>query len=147
MEPESSAPYSQVPAIWTYPEPTPSSLHPLPLPKIHLNIILTSTSGSPQWSFPPFLLLYLCSQYCFRHLGKVAKSDVSIVASVLLSVTAEQLGSRWAVFRDFFFGDISTFCQEISSLVKIGQKYQTLYMRGLCTSKEQLCTVPMPLRG
>ena len=31
MEPESSSPYSQVPAICPYPEPTPSSLHPLPL--------------------------------------------------------------------------------------------------------------------
>jgi len=33
MEPESSSPYSQVPAICPYPEPTPSSLHPLPLPE------------------------------------------------------------------------------------------------------------------
>ena len=33
MEPESSSPYSQVPAIRPCPEPTPSSLHPLPLPE------------------------------------------------------------------------------------------------------------------
>ena len=33
MEPESSSPYSQVPAICPYPEPTPSSLHPFPLPE------------------------------------------------------------------------------------------------------------------
>jgi len=33
LEPESSSPYSQVPAICPYPEPTPSSLHPLPLPE------------------------------------------------------------------------------------------------------------------
>jgi len=33
MEPESSSPYSQAPAIYPYPEPTPSSLHPLPLPE------------------------------------------------------------------------------------------------------------------
>ena len=32
MEPESSLPYSQVPATCPYPEPTPSILHPLPLP-------------------------------------------------------------------------------------------------------------------
>jgi len=31
MEPESSSPYSQVPAICPYPEVTPFSLHPLPL--------------------------------------------------------------------------------------------------------------------
>ena len=33
MELESSLPYSQVPATCPYTEPTPSSLHPLPLPK------------------------------------------------------------------------------------------------------------------
>jgi len=33
MESESSSPYSQVPAICPYPKPTPSSLHPLPLPE------------------------------------------------------------------------------------------------------------------
>ena len=33
MEPEISSPYSQVPAICPYPEPTPSCLHPLTLPE------------------------------------------------------------------------------------------------------------------
>ena len=33
MEPESSLLYSQVPATCPYPEPTPSSLHPFPLPE------------------------------------------------------------------------------------------------------------------
>jgi len=33
MESESSSPYSQVPAIRSYTEPTPSSLHALPLPE------------------------------------------------------------------------------------------------------------------
>ena len=33
MESEGSTPYSQVPAICPYPEPTPSSLQPLQLPK------------------------------------------------------------------------------------------------------------------
>ena len=33
MEPESSSLYSQVPAICSYPEPTASSLHPLPHPE------------------------------------------------------------------------------------------------------------------
>ena len=51
LEPESSSPYSQVPATFPYPEPTPSSPHiPLPLPEDHLNIILPFASGSPQWS-------------------------------------------------------------------------------------------------
>ena len=34
MEPEGSLPYSQAPATFSYPEPTPSSPHhPLPLPQ------------------------------------------------------------------------------------------------------------------
>src|SRR5215469_12676436 len=49
MEQESSLPYSQVPAICPYPEPTPSTLHTHPL-KIHLIIILPSMFGSPQCS-------------------------------------------------------------------------------------------------
>src|SRR5215469_12454040 len=62
MEPESSLPYSQVPATCPYPEPTPSSLHPLPLLKIHLNIILPSTSGvSPMVSFPQVSPLEPCT--------------------------------------------------------------------------------------
>jgi len=40
MEPENSSPYSQVPAICPYPEPTPSSLHPLPQPQ------------DPSWYYP-----------------------------------------------------------------------------------------------
>jgi hypothetical protein len=51
MEPEGSLPSSQVPATCPYPETARSSpdLH-THLPKIHINIILPSTSGSPQWS-------------------------------------------------------------------------------------------------
>jgi hypothetical protein len=49
MEPEVSLPYSQVAATCPYPEPTPSSPHdPSNFLNIHLNIILPSTSGSPQ---------------------------------------------------------------------------------------------------
>ena len=43
MEPESSSPYSQVPAICPYPEPTPSSLHPLPLPEDHVPPSMSAT--------------------------------------------------------------------------------------------------------
>ena len=48
MEPEGSLPHSPVPAACPYPEPvhTPTS----DFLKIHLNIILPSAPGSPQWS-------------------------------------------------------------------------------------------------
>jgi hypothetical protein len=50
MESEGSWPYSQATAIHPYPEPTPSSPHhPSNFLTIHLNIVLPSTSGSPQW--------------------------------------------------------------------------------------------------
>jgi hypothetical protein len=51
MESECSLPHSQMPAICLYPEPSPSSPHPtFHFLKLHLNIILLSTPGSPKWS-------------------------------------------------------------------------------------------------
>ena len=51
MEPEGSLPHSQVPATCSYPEPTRSNPTRTPdFRKIHLNIILPSTPGSPKWS-------------------------------------------------------------------------------------------------
>jgi hypothetical protein len=57
MEPESSSPCSQVPAICPYLDPAPSvPTNPSHFLKIHLNIIFPSTSGSPQWSLSLRLL-------------------------------------------------------------------------------------------
>jgi hypothetical protein len=53
MEPESSLPHSQASAICLYPEPAQSSPHAhILVLKIHLNIILPSTPGFPQWYLP-----------------------------------------------------------------------------------------------
>jgi len=51
MEPEGSLPQSQQPTLCPYPE-SALSVHTLTshFLKIHLNIILTSTPGSPKWS-------------------------------------------------------------------------------------------------
>jgi len=48
MEPKGSLPHSHDPVTCTYPEPSRSSPYPQFL-KIHLNIILPSTPGSPKW--------------------------------------------------------------------------------------------------
>jgi hypothetical protein len=58
MEAAGSLPHSQVSANCPYPEPARSSPKPTSyLLKIHLNIIIPSTPGSPKWSlslgFPP----------------------------------------------------------------------------------------------
>jgi len=59
MEPQSSSPYPQVPATRPYPEPTATSPHnPLQLLKIHLNIILPSTSCSPQWPLSQYITVH-----------------------------------------------------------------------------------------
>jgi hypothetical protein len=72
--------------------------------------------------FHAFLLLYLCSQHCFRHLGKISKSDISFVMSVRLSVPTAQLGSRWADFHEIF-------CYSLSRKFK-SDKNNRHYMRG-----------------
>ena len=59
MEPEGSLPHSQVPAT----SPYLSQFDPVHNPtfhylKIHFNIILPSTPGSPKWSFSLNLFVY-----------------------------------------------------------------------------------------
>jgi hypothetical protein len=72
MEPEGSLPHSQQSAACPYPEPDWYSPRPhIPLPKIHLNIILPSMPGSqvafyPQVS-PPDPCMHLSSPPYMLH--------------------------------------------------------------------------------
>ena len=53
MEPEGSLPRSQVPATCPYPELARSNPYPTShILKIHLNIVLPPTPGSPKWFLP-----------------------------------------------------------------------------------------------
>ena len=109
-EPEGSLPQSQVPATCPYPEPARSSPQPHIL-KIHLNITLPSTPGSPKWSlsfrFPPpkpHILLSPIRVTCPAHLillgfitqkilGEECRSLSSSLCSFLHSpVTSSLLG-------------------------------------------------------
>ena len=50
MERKGSLPHSRVPATCPFSEPDESSpCHPYPLPEVHLDIILPSTSGFSKW--------------------------------------------------------------------------------------------------
>ena len=69
MEPESSLPYSQVPATSPYPEPTPSSPHnPLPQEYSYNYSIITHILLFKLWNFNQtlydFLNFGLISTYC-----------------------------------------------------------------------------------
>jgi len=95
MEPEGSLPHSQVPAICPYPEAARSTpYHPTShFLKIHLNIILSSTPGSPQWSlcliFPHQNLVYAspCHPYAL-HAPPISFQIRTVSVSIFMGVTA-----------------------------------------------------------
>ena len=117
MEPEGLLPQTQVPATCPYPE---SQLDPVHTPtshflKIHLNVILSSTPGSPKWSpsprFPhqnpvytsPHPICAICPSHLILHdlisrtlLGEESRSLSSSICSLLHSLgTSSLLGPNY----------------------------------------------------
>ena len=78
MEPEGSSPHSQAPATCPYPEPAQSSR----LLKVHPNITLPSTPGSPQRSLPLGLTHYeqKCVQAILFLVASTSSYDMSLRA-------------------------------------------------------------------
>jgi hypothetical protein len=94
MEHKSSLPYSQVPATCPYLELNPSTPHdPSNFLKIHLNIILPSTSGSPQW--PLSLWLPQCAPLS-SHIRVTCPDRL-----ILLDFTTRTILGK--EYRSFFF--------------------------------------------
>ena len=78
MEPKGPLPHSQVPHTCPYPEPVQSNPYPhIPLPEIHLNIILPSKPGFSKWSLSLWFLHKNCvSSTCSHNIVSVIKSRI-----------------------------------------------------------------------
>ena len=106
MEPECSSPYSQVPAICPYPEPTPSSLHPSHFPKTQLNIIFHLCLGLPNGLFPSgFPTRTLCTP-----LPSPIRAKCPTYLILLDFTTRTILGKEWRSVR-------SSLCNSLHSSV------------------------------
>ena len=91
MEPEGSLPHSQEPATCLYPEPARSSPYPTShFLKIHLNIILPTTSVSPKWSitlrFPHQNLAYASLLPHTRYMPRPSHSVCIIIIIIFIII-------------------------------------------------------------
>ena len=109
MEPESSSPYSQVPAICPYPEPTPSSLHPLPLPE------------DPPIYVYEFQVGYITYAFLFCHVCYTCHNPFTLPDLSTPVTFAEQRRSWSSPLHKFsptaccFLALISEYCQHLLS--------------------------------
>jgi hypothetical protein len=97
MEPECSLPPSQVPATCPYPEADRSIPHPTShFLKIHLNIILPSTPGSPKWPlslrFPHQKPVYSSPFPHTRYMPRPVHSSRFYHLNIVSSICIDQCG-------------------------------------------------------
>ena len=144
MEPKGSLPHSQVPATCPYPEPARSCPYPTShFLKIHLNIILPSVSGSPQWSlsfrFPHQIPVQASPLPHMHHmprpshfldfitrtiLGEQCRSLSSSLCSFLhSSVTSSLLGKN--ILLNTPFSNTFSLCSSLTVIDQVSHPYTT----------------------
>ena len=105
MEPEYSLPYSQAPP----PVPIVSQLHPVPTTpshflKINLNIILPSTSWSPQWSLS--IRLTLCTTL-LSSIRTTCPAYLNLIDFIKSTVLGEQYRSLSSSLCNFLHAPVT----------------------------------------